>query len=112
MVYVEELVGPDTVNTMPEATLDAFRDHGRVRPRAVLDGLEDTEATLAPALRGRRRPRGGGRAVACRRPGSLRRRSGHAARHHRSPPRRRPPAAPPRRCVRVRLAALEEVSAP
>ena len=33
VVYVEELIGPDTVNTMPPATLDAFRDHGRVRPR-------------------------------------------------------------------------------
>jgi transaldolase / glucose-6-phosphate isomerase len=34
VVYVEELIGPDTVNTMPIATLDAFRDHGR--PRASL----------------------------------------------------------------------------
>ena len=33
-VYVEELIGPDTVNTMPPATLDAFRDHGRLRARA------------------------------------------------------------------------------
>jgi transaldolase len=31
VLYVEELIGPDTVNTMPPATLDAFRDHGRVR---------------------------------------------------------------------------------
>ncbi|MGH8899593.1 MAG: transaldolase [Egibacteraceae bacterium] len=31
--YVEELAGPDTVNTMPESTLDAFRDHGRVEDR-------------------------------------------------------------------------------
>ncbi|MCG6870110.1 MAG: bifunctional transaldolase/phosoglucose isomerase [Gammaproteobacteria bacterium] len=31
VVYVEELIGPDTVNTMPPATLDAFRDHGEVR---------------------------------------------------------------------------------
>jgi transaldolase / glucose-6-phosphate isomerase len=30
-LYVEELIGPDTVNTMPPATLDALRDHGRVR---------------------------------------------------------------------------------
>ncbi len=30
-LYVEELIGPDTVNTLPPATLDAFRDHGRVR---------------------------------------------------------------------------------
>jgi len=31
VIYVEELVGPDTVNTMPPATIDAFRDHGVVR---------------------------------------------------------------------------------
>jgi transaldolase len=27
--YVEELLGPDSINTMPEATLKAFKDHGR-----------------------------------------------------------------------------------
>lgn len=32
VLYVEELIGPDTVNTMPPATLDAFRDHGCARP--------------------------------------------------------------------------------
>jgi transaldolase / glucose-6-phosphate isomerase len=31
VIYVEELIGPDTVNTMPPATVDAFRDHGRLR---------------------------------------------------------------------------------
>jgi transaldolase / glucose-6-phosphate isomerase len=31
VMYVEELIGPDTVNTMPPATIDAFRDHGRLR---------------------------------------------------------------------------------
>ncbi|MGA2894470.1 MAG: bifunctional transaldolase/phosoglucose isomerase [Xanthobacteraceae bacterium] len=31
VLYVEELIGPDTVNTMPVATMDAFRDHGRLR---------------------------------------------------------------------------------
>lgn len=31
VVYVEELIGPDTVNTMPPATIDAFRDHGKLR---------------------------------------------------------------------------------
>ena len=31
VVYVEELIGPDTVNTIPPATLDAFRAHGRAR---------------------------------------------------------------------------------
>ena len=30
MIYVEELIGPDTVNTMPEETIDAFQDHGEV----------------------------------------------------------------------------------
>jgi transaldolase/glucose-6-phosphate isomerase len=30
VMYVEELIGPDTVNTIPPATLDAFREHGRV----------------------------------------------------------------------------------
>ena len=49
--YVEELIGPDTVNTMPPATLAAFRDHGR--PRASLsedlEGAFDTLATLAKA---------------------------------------------------------------
>jgi transaldolase / glucose-6-phosphate isomerase len=31
VMYVEELIGPDTVNTMPPATVDAFLDHGRLR---------------------------------------------------------------------------------
>jgi len=31
VLYVDELVAPDTVNTMPPSTMDAFRDHGRVR---------------------------------------------------------------------------------
>ena len=32
VLYVEELIGPDTVNTLPEATLNSFRDHGEIRP--------------------------------------------------------------------------------
>src|SRR3546814_18559527 len=32
-LYVEELIGADTVNTVPPATLDAFRDHGEARSR-------------------------------------------------------------------------------
>lgn len=32
VLYVEELIGPATVNTMPPATVDAFREHGRLRP--------------------------------------------------------------------------------
>jgi transaldolase/glucose-6-phosphate isomerase len=37
--YVEELIGPDTVNTMPPQTMDAFRDHGTVAD--VLSGAEE-----------------------------------------------------------------------
>src|SRR6267142_566905 len=49
VMYVEELIGPDTVNTMPPATFDAFRDHGRVRARLTEDIEEayDTMDTLA-----------------------------------------------------------------
>jgi transaldolase len=45
VLYVEELVGPDTVNTMPQATMDAFRDHGRVRPGAVSEGIDEARRT-------------------------------------------------------------------
>jgi len=37
VMYVEELIGPDTVNTMPPATIDAFRDHGRLRESLTED---------------------------------------------------------------------------
>jgi transaldolase len=47
VLYVEALIGPHTVNTMPEATLDAFRDHGRIRPDAVLDDRYEPDDTLA-----------------------------------------------------------------
>ncbi|MGA2482351.1 MAG: transaldolase [Candidatus Acidiferrales bacterium] len=46
VLYVEELIGRDTVNTLPPATLDAFRDHGR--PRASIEsGVEEARAALA-----------------------------------------------------------------
>jgi len=45
VLYVEELIGPETVNTVPPATLTAFRDHGR--PRASLEeGVADAQAVL------------------------------------------------------------------
>lgn len=50
LLYVEALVGPDTVDTMPPQTLAAFRDHGRVNPRAVMedaDGARRVFASLA-----------------------------------------------------------------
>lgn len=48
VVYVEELIGPDVVNTMPEATLRAFADHGRVARTVDADPAE-AERTLAQA---------------------------------------------------------------
>jgi transaldolase/glucose-6-phosphate isomerase len=51
VLYLEELIGPDTVTTVPPQTLDAFRDHGR--PRASLtedvDGAFETMDQLAEA---------------------------------------------------------------
>jgi transaldolase len=46
VVYVESLIGPDTVDTVPPATFDAFRDHGRVRPTLEED-VEGARRTLA-----------------------------------------------------------------
>ena len=37
VLYVEELIGPNTVNTAPPATIDAFRDHGAVRGATLLE---------------------------------------------------------------------------
>jgi transaldolase / glucose-6-phosphate isomerase len=45
VIYVEELIGPDTVNTIPPATYDAFRDHGRVRP-SLEEDFEDAQDTM------------------------------------------------------------------
>jgi len=45
VMYVEELTGPDTVSAMSPATLNAFRDHGRVYP-SLETGKEKAEATL------------------------------------------------------------------
>jgi transaldolase/glucose-6-phosphate isomerase len=45
VIYVEELIGPDTVNTIPPATYDAFRDHGRPQP-SLEDDLEDAHHTM------------------------------------------------------------------
>ena len=45
-MYVEELIGRDTVDTIPPATMDAFRDHGVVRPDAVEHDLAGARALL------------------------------------------------------------------
>jgi transaldolase len=46
VVYIEELIGPETVNTMPPDTLDAFRQHGNVRGATVLEGVSEAEKQL------------------------------------------------------------------
>ncbi|MDQ3411224.1 MAG: transaldolase [Chloroflexota bacterium] len=46
VLYVEELIGPDTVNTMPRPTIEAFLDHGIVR-RTVDTGLDDARRVMA-----------------------------------------------------------------
>jgi transaldolase len=45
VLYVEPLIGPDTVNTMPDATLEAFRDHGVVA-RTLDDGVDEARETI------------------------------------------------------------------
>lgn len=45
VLYVEELIGPETVNTIPPATLEAFRDHGLPVTR-IVEGVNDAKASL------------------------------------------------------------------
>jgi transaldolase/glucose-6-phosphate isomerase len=51
VIYIEELIGQDTVNTMPPATIDAFRDHGKLRNSLTEDipGAKKTMADLERA---------------------------------------------------------------
>jgi transaldolase/glucose-6-phosphate isomerase len=43
--YVDNLIGPDTVNTMPEVTFAAFRDHGKVK-NTIQEGLAEAKVTM------------------------------------------------------------------
>jgi transaldolase / glucose-6-phosphate isomerase len=49
VLYVEELIGPETVNTMPQQTMMAFKEHGEVRPSLVenVDGARKLLSDLA-----------------------------------------------------------------
>jgi transaldolase len=47
VLYVEELIGPETVNTMPLETIEAFQDHGEVRGDTVLDDVEGARQLFA-----------------------------------------------------------------
>jgi transaldolase len=46
LLYVDTLIGPDTVNTMPDGTIAAFEDHGTVA-RTVDTHLDEADATMA-----------------------------------------------------------------
>jgi len=46
LTYVEELIGPDTINTVPPKTLHALQDHGRIRGATVTDGWAEAESVL------------------------------------------------------------------
>ncbi len=46
VLYIEELIGPETVNTVPPPTLDAFRDHGKLR-NSLEENLDDARQVLA-----------------------------------------------------------------
>ena len=48
VLYVDELIGRDTVNTIPPATMDAFRDHGHVR-ESLIEDIEGARRVLADA---------------------------------------------------------------
>jgi transaldolase/glucose-6-phosphate isomerase len=50
VLYVENLIGPDTVNTMPPKTMDAFRDHGKVA-ETLTQGVDEAKAVLDAAKR-------------------------------------------------------------
>src|SRR6476469_3051377 len=46
VVYVEDLIGPETVNTMPLETIQAFQDHGNVPGDTVLEGIDEARELL------------------------------------------------------------------
>ncbi len=48
VLYIDDLIGPETVNTMPQKTMDAFRDHGVVANTLIKD-VGGTRAILAKA---------------------------------------------------------------
>jgi transaldolase len=47
VIYVEELIGPDSVNTMPLETVRAFQDHGEVKSNSLTEGIDGARALLA-----------------------------------------------------------------
>jgi transaldolase len=50
VMYVESLIGPETINTLPDATLQAFRDHGRAAP-TLETGVDEARQVFADLAR-------------------------------------------------------------
>jgi len=50
VLYIDELIGPETVNTVPPATLQAFIDHGKAKPSLLVKGGVEQAAALIEAL--------------------------------------------------------------
>ncbi|HPW64872.1 MAG TPA: transaldolase, partial [Candidatus Omnitrophota bacterium] len=46
LVYVENLVGKDSVNTLPQATWEALLDHGQIRPDAIEENIDEARGTV------------------------------------------------------------------
>jgi transaldolase len=46
-LYVDELVGRDTVNTLAQPSIDALRDHGDPKPDTILDGVDEAQQVMA-----------------------------------------------------------------
>ena len=46
VLYVEDLIGPETVNTMPLETIEAFQDHGKIPGDTVLEGVDEARDLL------------------------------------------------------------------
>ena len=47
LIYVETLIGKDTVNTLPQSTWEALLAHGQIRPNTIEENIPDAEATIA-----------------------------------------------------------------
>ena len=45
-MYVEDLIGPQTVNTMPAETIVAFQDHGKVVPNTITEGVAEARKLI------------------------------------------------------------------
>ncbi|MDA8195912.1 MAG: transaldolase [Actinomycetota bacterium] len=50
LVYVDNLIGPNTVNTMPLATMEAVIDHGAARKNSILEGVDEAREVIETKL--------------------------------------------------------------